>query len=258
MGLSEPRVMTGTVMHSRLFPARNIFNYGIYYIALPLTQPKPPALPFNCPGLLSFHEKDHGLCDGSPLLPWIRDILNRYQITQADGEIVLISLPRVCGYVFNPVSFWLCYDRAGGLRAALCEVHNTFGERHSYLCAHTDRRVIQKSDTLEAAKVFHVSPFLEREGHYRFVFDVSEDAMKIQIDYFDAHGKKKLVTSLSGHFEPLSRAALRKAFWRYPLVTIRAITLIHWQALKIIWKGMRYIRRPLQKAETVTTTENLT
>lgn len=257
MGISEPRLMTGTVMHSRLFPVKNIFNYGIYYLALPLTQPHKSSVPFNRAGILSFHEKDHGAFDGSPLLPWIRQILDRYGINEADGEIVLICLPRILGYVFNPVSFWLCYDRAGQIRATLCEVHNTFGERHSYLCAHPSRKPIEKGDVLEAEKVFHVSPFLEREGHYRFAFDVSEKSMKIQIDYFDAQGKKKLVTSLSGSFKPMTRTSLRRTFWTYPLVSLRAITLIHWQALKIISKGIKYIRRPPQRPETVTATRNL-
>lgn len=250
--------MTGKVMHSRIFPARNIFNYGIYYLSLPLTQPQQFPLPFNRAGLLSFHEKDHGPCDGSPLLAWVRGILDRYGVHQADGEIVLICLPRVMGYVFNPVSFWLCYDLSQQLRAVLCEVHNTFGERHSYLCAHPDRKPIRKEDVMEAEKIFHVSPFLEREGHYRFSFDVSDQRMKIQIDYFDGQGKKKLVTSLSGNFEPMTRLNLRRVFWTYPLVSLRAITLIHWQALKILSKGIKYIPRPKQKKETLSTTRNLT
>jgi DUF1365 family protein len=245
-------------MHARLIPARNSFKYGIYYIALPLSKLADCDIAQDRYGLISFYCKDHGLCDGSPLWPWAQKILNIYGMTEADGEIVLVTMPRVLGYVFNPVSFWLCLDRSQNIRAVICEVHNTFGERHSYLCAHTDHRPIIEGYSISAQKLFHVSPFLEREGHYEFRFDISEKKFGAWIDYFDGAGNKTLVTALAGHFSPLNARTLRSAFWGYPLVTLKAIAMIHWQALRIIIKGIKYVPKPSQNATSVSAADNIT
>lgn len=257
MGIA-PSIMNATVMHARLIPARNAFKYAIYYIALPLSNLAACGIAQERFGLMSFYNIDHGPCDGSPLLPWAKDILGKYGIEEADGEIVLVCMPRILGYVFNPVSFWLCYDKNQNIRAVICEVHNTFGERHSYLCARDDRQPITDKDRLTAHKIFHVSPFLKREGHYEFVFDIKDQKFKAWIDYFDGAGSKMLLTSLTGVFLPLSASTMRRAFWRHPLVTLKSIALIHWQAIKIISKGIRYVPKPAQKEEQVSATLNIT
>lgn len=243
-------------MHARLFPRKNAFKYGIYYVAIPLA--RLTELPLTGSGFVSFAARDHGPCDGGDLLAWARDILVRFGLTAADGDIVLVCMPRVIGYVFNPVSFWLCYDRAGGLRAVLCEVHNTFGERHTYVCARDDRGVLTTDDVLWGEKVFHVSPFLQRTGEYSFRFEVNEERFAVSIDYYDADRQKQLVTALAGSVMPLTAARLRGLAWRYPLVTMQAVLLIHWQAFKLVAKGIKYVPRPLQKKEKVTSTGNLT
>jgi len=253
----EPQIFFGKVMHGRLFPKRNSFTYGLYYLVFPLSKIKNLPIPYNRFAPLSFYDRDHGHCDGSDLESWARNVLADYKI-KADGEMILMCMPRVFGYVFNPVSFWFCHDNDGVLRAVLCEVHNTFGERHTYLCAHEDHRPITHDDILQGKKVFHVSPLLKREGHYEFRFDISGDRFGIWINFFDGNGKKQLVTSLIGEQEPMNLASLRKAFYAYPLVTFKAITLIHWQALKLLVKGIKYISRPAQKPECVSATDNLT
>lgn len=246
----DAQILMAHVAHRRLFPRENKFSYGIYYVAVKLD--RADALEdgwrfgVDRAGVLSLHARDHGECDGTPLLAWMRQILENEGIDKADGDISLVTMPRVLGYVFNPVSFWLCHDRAGGLRAVLCEVHNTFGERHSYLCCHDDQRVIDGDDVLRARKLFHVSPFLKREGHYTFRFNRRDDKFGAWIDFYDADGRKQLVTSLAGRLVPYSRTAMRRAFWRYPLVTLRAVWLIHYQALKLVFKGIKYIPKPTQ------------
>lgn len=257
MGI-EPSIMFGRVMHKRLFPKVNAFNYGIYYLALPLSKYKNSSLPVNKRALLSFHDADHGARDGSDLESWVRNILEKAKIQEADGEIVLISMPRILGYVFNPVSFWLCHDKQGQVRAVLCEVNNTFGQTHTYLCAHPDHKPIKSDDILKGEKLFHVSPFLPREGHYEFRFDVTNTRCGLWINYHAANGQKQLVTALSGQMAAMNKNTLRKAFWTYPLVTVKAITLIHWQALKIILKGIKYIPKPKQRAKKISTTHNVT
>jgi len=254
-----PRMMFGKVMHARLFPKSNKFRYSMYYLELPLSALQEGPIAYNRFGLLSFYDKDHGPRDGSALETWARGILQEYGLGEiCNGGISLITLPRVLGYVFNPVSFWVCEDREGKIRAVICEVHNTFGECHSYICAHDDHRPITEKDTLEGEKLFHVSPFLIREGRYSFRFDLREGHFGVWIDYFAPDGNKQLLTSLIGKREPMSKAALARAFWRYPLVTFKAIFLIHWQALKLIGKGIRYIPRPQQNVEKTSGTHKIT
>ena len=242
-----PQILTGNVMHKRLFPKVNGFTYGIYYIAFPLSKmdemDQDWRFGINRAALFGFYEKDHGPRDGSSLETWIRDILSGRGIA-ADGEIVLICMPRVLGHVFNPVSFWLCYDKAGGLRAVLYEVNNTFGETHSYLC--TSIGTIGPNDVLEAEKLFHVSPFLPREGHYKFRLNIKENKVAIWIDYYAADGRKQLITALTGALQPWTRGSLNRVFWRYPLVSLMALTRIHWHAVRLLLKGIPYVPRPQQ------------
>lgn len=249
--------MTGQVMHARIFPRKNHFKYGIYYLSLPLSKLGSIPIPHNAFGAMSFYDGDHGFGLKGTLEDWARSILNDHNI-HLDGEIVLICMPRILGYVFNPVSFWLCHDKDGTLRAVLCEVHNTFGEKHTYLCAHAGGRVITPDEAMTAQKLFHVSPFLEREGHYEFRFDSTDDHFKVWIDYFDGMGQKQLMTSLAGHYQPMTKKSCRRMFWKYPLITSKAIALIHYQAVRLVMKGIRYIPKPLQKPERVSTTGNLT
>ena len=161
MGLG-PRILHARIMHKRTNPKTNGFTYGAFYLVVPLsdiTQLASPIFGVNRIRPMGFYEKDHGPRDGSLLEPWMRRLLAQQGLSQADGEIVLVTLPRVFNYVFNPVSFWFCFDIAGGLRAVLSEVRNTFGEHHNYLSFHPDHRVIQPGDAMGAAKEFHVSPF---------------------------------------------------------------------------------------------------
>ena len=247
-----PQIFTAKVMHKRLFPKQNVFNYRIYYIAMPL-----PATPL--PSIVqTFPLNDLGYKDGRDLEGWVRAILDPYGLSQPVSEITVLAMPRVLGYVFNPVTFYLCLDEDKNLRAVVSEVHNTFGEHHSYLCAHPDNQPIKAKDWLDAEKLFHVSPFLERSGHYRFRFDVRGGRLGIWINYFDADNNRQLLTSLVGTLSPLTPRSLRYAFLSHPLVALKAMVLIHWQALKLVFKGIKYISKPKQRAVTLTGSSNLT
>lgn len=256
-----PQIFTAKVMHKRLFPKVNSFTYGVYYLALPLSKLSDKIttenLAINKFGVLSFYEKDYGEKDGSNPDQWIRAILKKHGLDHITNEVMLISMPRVLGYVFNPVSFWICLDKKGNLRAVLCEVNNTFGETHSYLCTHDKGKSIKSDDWLEAKKLFHVSPFLKREGHYKFRFDLKEKKLGIWIDFYNEEGKKQLITSLIGNLKPLTKTNLRKSFWKHPLVTLKTIFLIHWQALKIISKGIKYIPKPNQIKQKLSKSRNI-
>jgi uncharacterized protein len=161
-----------------------------------------------------------------------------------------MAQPRVLGHVFNPVSFWLCEGADGSLRAVIAEVTNTFGDRHSYLCAHDDLRPITREDTLGARKLFHVSPFQQIAGGYEFRFDIRPDRVGIWIDYRAGNGG--LIATLTGPRKPLTNAAILRACLRRPFGSRRVLGLIHWQALKLWWKGARYNPRPTPPVDEVT------
>ena len=111
---------------------------------------------------------------------------------------------------------------------------------------------------MSAEKLFHVSPFLPREGSYQFRFALTGDVLGIWIDYHDKENNKQLVTALTGKMTPLNTASLRHAFWSHPLVTLKVIALIHWQAIKLVSKGIRYVVKPPQRDERVSSTRDLT
>ncbi len=246
--MKSAQLLTGQVMHQRHQPRAPAFRYGIYYVALPLTDWEEGALTAILPSRRfarhSFLADDHGARDGSSLHAWATELLAHHDIT-APAQIVLLCLPRVLGYVFNPVSFWLCYDSMGQLMAVLCEVNNTFGETHTYVCAHPDQRPIRSDEWLTADKCFHVSPFLQRTGDYRFRFVLNTDQCRIDIHHMNAE-HTVLTTCLQGGWQPLTQAALRRAFWRYPLVTLKAIAMIHYQALRLVMQRIPYVPKPSQ------------
>lgn len=246
-----PQILHARVMHRRIFPRVNRFRYRIFCLCLPLPS---PALPGK---LVRFDPQDLGRRDGSDPGAWARALLADYALEAVTAKIMLVTMPKVLGYVFNPVSFYLCLDAEGRLRAVIAEVHNTFGEVHAYLCAHPGHAPISETDWLSAQKQFHVSPFLPRAGEYRFRFAPGRGTLAIQVNYHAEDGRAQLMTSISGELEPLTAASLRRAAWRYPLVTLKAMTLIHWQALKLVFRRIRYISRPAQYPHKTTPARRL-
>lgn len=243
-----PRLHFGKVMHQRFKPVGHRFVYNVFFLSVPLSRMHEldtGPLKRDRFSLIGFRTSDHGPCDGSPLEPWIRNLLSAEGV-RVDGEIILQTFPRVLGYVFNPISVWYCHDREGRLIAALAEVHNTFGEHHNYLVAHPDHRPIQAGDWLTARKVFHVSPFCEVKGHYRFRFECAGSRIFAQINYHDGElgADKLLVTTVHGDGVPVSAASVRKALTGYPLLTVGVVLRIHWQALKLWLKGVPFFSKP--------------
>ncbi|SNR48977.1 DUF1365 domain-containing protein [Puniceibacterium sediminis] len=243
--------IAGQTCHGRKGAVENAFRYSIDYVLLnPESQPR---LPFlfrrNAAGLTSLHDVDHG---GPPKqgrgAPWAREVLAAHGVP-ATGKLLLLAQPRMLGHVFNPVSFWLCHDSRGQMVAVIAEVSNTFGDRHSYLCVKPDHSGIQAGDRLGATKVFHVSPFQPVEGAYVFRFDIRADRIGIWIDYTAGNGG--LVATLTGTRRPLTNLGILGSAVRRPLGARRVVALIHWQALRLWWKGAGYRRRPEPPARDV-------
>ncbi|SAL42344.1 hypothetical protein AWB67_01661 [Caballeronia terrestris] len=254
-------LLTGRVRHRRLRPAANAFSYRVFAVRLPLraraarlasgagASGDSRLFAHNRFGLLSFHDADHG--DGTQTaLGWIDALLHANGIHDARGEIYLQTFPRVLGYVFNPVSFWFCERADGSLRAVLCEVNNTFGERHCYLL--DTGGTIKSGVPLTARKVFHVSPFCKVEGTYtfRFFFDKTRGCSLARIDYDDADGPL-LVTSIAGTTRALDASNVLRVFFSYPMMTIGVVARIHWQALKLFAKRVPFVGKPAPPRETL-------
>jgi hypothetical protein len=243
----ERALLIADVAHRRVIPKPHALAYRVYYVCLPLQALAAAAnriFSINRRNLFSFHEKNHGFGnDGCEA--WARHVLADYGLAEAcNGSIELLTMPRLFGYGFNPVSFWFCRDGAGALRSVIAEVNNTFGERHCYLLAHADASVITDQQWLDTKKLFHVSPFLEVRGSYRFRFHDGDERLAVWIDYFDDAGALVLNTSLVGTRSPLSARSMLACFFRYPLVTFKVIGMIHVHALRMVAKGFRYHRKP--------------
>jgi len=252
--------IAGQTYHGRRGDAKNAFRYSIDYVLLDAeATPATPALfgrgrgrgpgqgrgwgrRWGWGNLMSLQDRDHG---GAPHqgrgAPWAREVLAAHGVDPG-GRIDLLAQPRVLGHVFNPVSFWLCHDPAGVLRVVIAEVTNTFGDRHSYLCHTDDLAPLTRAVTVKATKLMHVSPFQPVAGGYTFRFDITPEAIGIWIDYSNGNGG--LIATLSGPRKPITNAAILRAVLRRPFGSRRVLALIHWQAVKLWWKGAPFRRAP--------------
>jgi DUF1365 family protein len=239
---AQPLLGVGEVRHKRLRPREHAFAYPTYFLLLPmraLATSATPALRRNAFGLLSFHDRDHG-AGGADALAWLDGVLASEAINDATGEVWLHTYPRVLGFVFKPVSFWYCHRSDNTLAAIVVEVNNTFGERHCYLLAGDGLAYGREQ---RAGKVFHVSPFCSVEGSYRFRFMRTADRTVARVDHDDEAGAL-LQTSVSGHLAPLDAAAVRRAFFGMPLMTLGVVARIHWHALQLWRKRVPFFSKP--------------
>jgi len=242
----------GLVHHARLKPHRHRLSYRIFMLLLDLDEL--PALDrerrlfgHNRGALLSFHDKDHG--DGSgPLRPQIERRLAEAGLPTG-GPIRILCMPRVLGFVFNPLSEIFCHAPDGRLVAIVHQVSNTFGERHSYLLpvdGGDDGEVRQA-----CAKRLYVSPFMDMDLNYDFDIVPPGERVRVGILTADAEGPI-LIASFAGERRPLTDANLLEAWLAHPLLTLKVVADIHWEALKLWRKGMRLRKKPTPPAEAFT------
>ncbi|GGL81283.1 DUF1365 domain-containing protein [Wenxinia marina] len=242
--------IAGETFHGRRGEVRNAFRYSIDYVLLDAEADVAGPLLFsrNRRNVAALRDRDHGgpPADGQGA-GWVRRRLAEAG-RASPARIELLAQPRLLGHVFNPVSFWLCRDGDGQLTEVIAEVTNTYGDRHSYLCVPEEGGPIGPASIIRAHKLLHVSPFQPVAGDYAFRFDIRPDAIDIRIDYRDAGGGG-LVATLTGARRPLTSLSILRACLRRPFGSRRVLALIHWQALKLWWKGAPFRNRPEPPAE---------
>ena len=233
--------------HYRAHQSRYGFRHKVYYACLTLDDLENRKLPrlfsFNRFNLLSIYEKDYGFGDVRGFKERIAALKAEYDLAVADGKTLFITVPKFLGFGFNPVSFFVLYDKEKNTRAVLAEVHNTFGERHQYLCRHSDNRPIKPDDKITAVKNFHVSPFFPIDGHYDFYFDVTADKVDIRINLIK-DGENRLTTFLRGKRETFTAATPYKILIRYPFTGFYILFLIHFHAMILWFKKVTFFKKP--------------
>ena len=245
--MSHSAIYVGEVMHQRFYPVSYRFNYAVFSVLLDLENIESGfkgcrLLSSNRFNLLSFHDSDHGSHGAQPLRSWLEQTLQEAGINAPLGRARINAYPRILGYQFNPMTTWYCEDPAGNMLAMVCTVSNTFGQWHHYVL-HDEGRALVWPFHAQADKVFHVSPFIDMPMRYHFRFTPPDERMVVNI--LESEGEKRLLVATHvAHRQALTDKNLLKQCLRIPFLTLKVITLIHWQALKIWLKGAKPYPEP--------------
>ena len=231
------RLYRGVVMHRRVRPRVHGFRYRLFWMLLDIDRLDEAAARtrlfsvgrFN---LLSFQPCDHGDGSGADLRAQAMAKLAEAGITGADGPIRLLTLPRLLGFVFNPISVYYCHRADGGLAAVIYEVSSTFGERRSYVLASEGERFEQSCD-----KALHVSPFMRMDMTYAFRGRAPDERLTLAIDGHEADGLV-IATAMTGERRALTDREILKAVLAVPFETLKVVAAIHWEALRLFLKGV--------------------
>jgi DUF1365 family protein len=249
-------ILEASVYHKRHFPIEYDFSHTVFYLNLNLADQdrikKHKLFSINKFNFFCLYWSDYGFDKIKDPKKYILDTLSNFNLDNRKiKNITLITMPKILGYAFNPVSFWMCFDSENKLLAVLSEVNNTFGERHGYLCFNKNFKAIEAGDLLTYKKVFHVSPFCKVEGEYKFQFSVNEKNININIDYYK-DSKPLISTSIKGKIIELSDKNLLKKLFTYSFSVIKVLILIYYHAFWLWIKKVPYIKKPNKPNKDIT------
>jgi DUF1365 family protein len=238
----------GDVMHARLKPIGHRFSYRVMSLLVDLDRldvadRQSRLFGVNRAALYSFNEADHGERDGSALRIYAQRCAAERGIDLTGGRVVLLCYPRLLGYTFNPLSAYFCYRADGELALMIYEVRNTFGDIHAYVLPVKPGESSDAGVRQAQEKLFYVSPFIGMAMRYHFRVSPPGDSVKLRILETDRDGPL-LAATFNGRRRALTTAALLRSFCSLPLVTLKIVGAIHWEALRLWLKGVRLVPRP--------------
>ena len=240
-------IYNGQVIHKRFKPKVHSFKYNVFSLLIDLSElntldKKVNFFSYNKINLISFYDKDHGERDGSSLIDWVHNNLNKNNISTQDIKIKILCYPRIFGFVFNPLSVFYVYNLNNQLISILYEVKNTFGEQHTYVFkANFETKNIKN----ECAKKFYVSPFMDLNSRYFFRIANPGKNLSVLIDQEDKDGKL-LFASQDGKRSDLTTKNLIFSYLKHPLMTFKVILAIHFEALRLWLKGIKLVTKKIK------------
>ena len=242
----------GKVMHARLKPIGHRFSYRVMSLLIDLDRldaadRQSRLFGVNRAALYSFHEADHGPRDGSGLRLYAQRRAADCDIDLSGGRVLLLCYPRLFGYAFSPLSTYFCYRADGALALIIYEVRNTFGELHAYVLPVRPGEISDAGVRQAQDKQFFVSPFIEMAMRYHFRVSPPAAQVKLRILETDRDGPL-LAASFHGQRRALTTTALLRSFLALPLVSLKIVAAIHWEALRLWLKGARLVPRPTAAA----------
>ncbi len=237
----------GPVMHQRMKPVANRFSYDVFSLLIDLDRLDEASrmsrlFSVGRINLVSFHERDHGPRDGSSLRAHVDGLLAREGLARPD-RVLLLAYPRVLGHVFNPLAVYFAYDEEKNLTGVLYEVRNTFGDLHTYVAPVRPHQLSAAGLRQDQEKLFYVSPFLDMRQHYHFRLMPPGDGVRLRILERDPEGPI-LSATFHGRARPLTTMGVVRLCARIPLLGLKVLAGIHWQAFKIWRMGVPFHRRP--------------
>ncbi len=245
--IKESSIYVGKVIHKRFKPKEHFFKYKVFSLFLDLSEIKKIKekiffFSHNKFNLISFFDKDHGERNGSSLIDWVKKNLRSLNMDTRDVKIKLLCYPRIFGYVFNPLSIFFIYNSSSSLIAILYEVKNTFGEQHTYVFKTDPKKQVVEN---KCYKKFYVSPFMDLNSTYNFKILNPKEKLSVIIDQRDQTGKL-LFASQDGKRLDFSAKNLLFSYLKHPLMTIKIILAIHFEALKLWLKGIKHIKKVIK------------
>ena len=235
-------IYNGVVTHQRFKPVKHSLKYKTFSLLIDLDEieildKNISIFSLNKFNIFSFYIKDHGERDGSSIKQWVLKTVKKFHISNNITKIKLLCYPRIFGYVFNPLSIFYCYEK-DNLKAIFYEVKNTFNEQHTYVFKIKDGKNIEQ----KCKKKFYVSPFMDMETYYNFRLLNPKEKLSVFIKQSDK--KETILTATqTGDRKEFSFKQLMANFFKYPLMTIKIIGSIHYEAFLLWKKGAIFKKR---------------